>query len=80
MLADTDRARDALQSIPPDLPREDWVRAGMAAQAAGLDFDTFNDWSAAAGNTASKPPLTPGAASSRAGALGLAPCTAWPQN
>ena len=48
--AETDRARDALQSIPPDLPREDWVRAGMAAQAAGLDFDTFNDWSAAAGN------------------------------
>jgi hypothetical protein len=47
--AETDRARDALQSIPPDLPREDWVRAGMAAQAAGLDFDTFNDWSAAAG-------------------------------
>ena len=47
---ETDRARDALQSIPPDLPREDWVRAGMAAQAAGLDFDTFNDWSAAAGN------------------------------
>ena len=38
--AETDRARDALQSIPPDLPREDWVRAGMAAQAAGLDFNS----------------------------------------
>lgn len=50
MLADIDRARDALQSIPPDLPRDEWVRAGMAAQAAGLDFDTFNDWSAGAGN------------------------------
>ncbi len=50
MAADTDRARDALQAIPPDLPRDEWVRAGMAAQAAGLDFDTFNDWSAGAGN------------------------------
>ena len=50
MLADTDRARDALHSIPPDLPRDEWVRAGMAAQSAGLDFDAFNDWSAGAGN------------------------------
>jgi hypothetical protein len=50
MLADIDRARDALQSIPPDLPRDEWVRAGMAAQSAGLDFDAFNDWSAQAGN------------------------------
>jgi putative DNA primase/helicase len=48
--AETNRARDALQSIPPDLPREDWVRAGMAAHAAGLDFDTFDQWSAQAGN------------------------------
>ena len=50
MLADTERALDALQSIPPDLPRDEWVRAGMAAQAAGLDFDTFDQWSAQAGN------------------------------
>ena len=50
MLADTERARDALHSIPPDLARDDWVKAGMAAQAAGLDFDAFNDWSAGAGN------------------------------
>ena len=50
MLADIERARDALLSIPPDLPRDEWVRAGMAAQAAGLDFDTFNDWSAGAGS------------------------------
>ena len=50
MAADLDRARDALQAIPPDLPREEWVRAGMPAQAAGLDFDAFNDWSAQAGN------------------------------
>ncbi len=48
MAAPIERARDALRSIPPDLPREDWVRAGMAAHAAGLDFDTFDEWSAGA--------------------------------
>lgn len=47
---DTAKAIDALHAIPPDLPREEWVKVGMAAQAAGLDFDTFNDWSAQAGN------------------------------
>ena len=50
MLTDTARASDALYSIPPDLPRDEWVRAGMAAQSAGLNFDIFNDWSAQAGN------------------------------
>ena len=40
------RAADALQSIPPDLPRDEWVKVGMAAQAAGLDFDTWDQWSA----------------------------------
>ncbi|OYY21919.1 MAG: DNA primase [Sphingobacteriia bacterium 35-40-8] len=49
-MTDTDRARDALYSIPADLPRDDWVKAGMAAHAAGIDFDAFNDWSAGAGN------------------------------
>jgi putative DNA primase/helicase len=43
-----DRARDALYAIPADLRREEWVRVGMAAQAAGLDSDDFNDWSAQA--------------------------------
>jgi putative DNA primase/helicase len=47
---DMGRARDALHAIPPDLPRDEWVRAGMAAQAAGLSFDDFNAWSAQAGN------------------------------
>ena len=47
---DTARARDALYSISPDLPRDQWVKAGMAAQSAGLDFDAFNDWSAQGGN------------------------------
>ena len=50
MAADIDRARDALHSIPPDLPRDEWVKVGMAAHAAGLDFDTFDAWSAGAGN------------------------------
>jgi len=50
LMNDTERARAALQSIPPDCDRDTWVRAGMAAHAAGLDFDTFNDWSAQAGN------------------------------
>ena len=50
MLAETERAIDALHSIPPDLPRDEWVRAGMAAQAAGLNFDAFDNWSAGAGN------------------------------
>jgi putative DNA primase/helicase len=44
----TDQARDALYAISPDIPRDEWVRIGMAAQAAGLDFDAFNDWSAQA--------------------------------
>ena len=29
MAADTDRARDALQAIPPDCDRETWVKVGM---------------------------------------------------
>ena len=45
---DLDRARDALHAIPPDLPREDWVKVGMAAHAAGLTFDEFDAWSAGA--------------------------------
>ena len=45
---DLDRARNALHAIPPDLPREEWVRVGMGAHAAGLAFDDFNNWSAGA--------------------------------
>ena len=50
LMNDTERARAALQSIPPDCDRDTWVRAGMAAHAAGLDFDTFDSWSAQADN------------------------------
>lgn len=46
----TDRAREALHAIPPDLPRDEWVRVGMGAQAAGLDFEAFNAWSSPAAN------------------------------
>lgn len=49
-MTDTAKAIDALHSIPPDLPRDEWVKAGMGAHAAGVDFDTFDAWSAGAGN------------------------------
>lgn len=49
-MLDTELARQALFSIPPDLPRDKWVKASMGAHAAGLDFETFNDWSAQGGN------------------------------
>lgn len=47
---DTDRARDALQSLNPNCDRGAWVKTGMAFHAAGGDFDTFNDWSAQGDN------------------------------
>lgn len=43
---DIARAADALQFIPSDLPRDEWIKVGMAAQAAGLGFDEFDAWSA----------------------------------
>ena len=39
---DPARAMDALSYIPADLPREDWVKAAMAAKAAGVSFDDFD--------------------------------------
>jgi putative DNA primase/helicase len=50
MADELDRALDALYSIPPDLPRPEWVRVGMAAHAAGIGFSAFNHWSAGADN------------------------------
>jgi RecA-family ATPase len=50
MHSEAARASDALYSIPPDLPRDGWVKAGMGFNAAGGDFDTFDSWSAQAGN------------------------------
>jgi putative DNA primase/helicase len=48
MQTDIDRARDALHSIPPDLDRAAWVKAGMAFHACGGDFADFDQWSAGA--------------------------------
>jgi putative DNA primase/helicase len=45
-----DRARAALQSIPPDLPRDEWHAIGRAAIAAGLDIDDLDEWSSGADN------------------------------
>lgn len=49
-MTDTAKAIEALNAIPAHLPRDEWVRAGMGAHAAGLDFEAFNDWSAGADN------------------------------
>lgn len=49
-----ERARAALQALDPGADRETWVRVGMAAKAAGLDFEDFHGWSANAGNYASE--------------------------
>lgn len=48
--ADTQKALDALHFIPADTDRDTWVRAGMAAHAAGLSFEDFDTWSAQADN------------------------------
>ena len=47
---DPERARDALFYIEPSCRREEWVRIGMAAKAAGLSFDAFHEWSAGGEN------------------------------
>lgn len=53
-LSDVQRARDALWKLDPSGSRSEWVRIGMAAKAAGVDFKDFNDWSAPAGNYGGK--------------------------
>jgi hypothetical protein len=47
---DIERARAALYAIPPNLPRDQWVKAGMGAHAAGLLVDDFIEWSSPAAN------------------------------
>lgn len=47
---ETERARSALWSLDPGTDRDTWVRHGMGAKAAGLDFEEFHNWSAGAGN------------------------------
>ena len=43
-----ERVLDALYAIPSDLPREQWVKVGMAFHAAGGDFEEYDRWSAQA--------------------------------
>ena len=50
MSAAEQKALDALHFIPADTDRDTWVKAGMAAKAAGLSFEDFDAWSAQAGN------------------------------
>lgn len=50
MLNEQDRAKSALFHLDSCCPREEWVKAGMAAKAAGLGFDDFHQWSAGAAN------------------------------
>lgn len=45
MLVDFARAREALHSISPDLPRDEWVRVLMAGSAAGLSHVELEEWS-----------------------------------
>lgn len=50
MVSASSRAAAALQYLDASCPREEWVRVGMAAKSAGLDFDTFHHWSESAAN------------------------------
>jgi putative DNA primase/helicase len=49
MFINTETALSALFAISPDVSREEWVKAGMAAQAAGLSYEDFQQWSAQSG-------------------------------
>lgn len=84
MVSEYERAASALQSIDPACDRESWVKLGMAAKAAGLKFEDFNQWSASAGNyagesdcrTAWKSFVKPGAVTS-ASLFGIALTQGW---
>lgn len=43
---DLKNAEAALLAISPDIPYDEWMRVGMAAQAAGISFAVFDQWSA----------------------------------
>lgn len=40
-----ERLRSMLFFLDPDVPRDEWIRAGMAAKAAGIDADDWHEWS-----------------------------------
>lgn len=46
----TERALSALQAIDAGCDRESWIKAGMAAKAAGLSLEDFTSWSETAPN------------------------------
>ncbi len=50
MMNEQARAAAALRHLDASCSREQWVKAGMSAKAAGLSFDDFHDWSAAGAN------------------------------
>lgn len=43
-------ATEALYNIPSDLPREEWLKTGMAAISAGLSIDEIINWSRTGSN------------------------------
>ena len=47
---DHNRARMALNCIPPNLDRSEWHEVGRAAIAAGLTIDDLDSWSSSASN------------------------------
>jgi hypothetical protein len=47
---DPGRARTALFTLDPGCSREEWVRIGMAAKAAGIPEGDFVEWSSTAAN------------------------------
>jgi putative DNA primase/helicase len=49
-----ERAASALDSIPNNLPRNEWIKAGSAAIAAGLDIEDILRWSSGADNFTSE--------------------------
>lgn len=53
-MLEIDRALDALHFIDAGCSRDDWVKIGMAAKAAGLSFEDFNNWSSSGGNYGSE--------------------------
>ena len=47
---DIERARDALRSIPPNLPRDEWHTVGRAMISVGMTIDDIDEWSSPASN------------------------------
>lgn len=50
MMNTIDNSISALNHINPNCSREDWIKIGMSAKAAGLTFEHFHEWSRNADN------------------------------